>query len=506
LILPNGGKTLMLSSPSAAVAPPARRARLGPHLVLGTIVALGLALLWWARGGWVFPLDDAYITLHNARVLIEGRDPNYGVSALVGATSLLHLALVTAFGLVLPGEAASYLVAAAGLVLFLTGLLTLARRMGLRWPESVALALVGPMSGATQFLNGLETGLVMAAVTWLLVLALNGPSRRLALACGLLPFLRPELGLLSLALMARQAWHRLAAGPDRAAALRAIAADAAMALTAATPWLAWSFVETGTVLPQTMAAKQAFFGSSSLGQPTALALAAFLILAGLGPVAVALPFLGRDTLALALWSFVALFALGFGLTAPSLLAHNEHRYTFALLPVALFALMRLGALRGPRLLHLVVLAQGVMGVVHPPDITAGQKRVAQYQGIARWAQANLPPQARVLIHDAGVIAYTSDLPLTDLVGLKSPGSVADHRRWTAPSGGAERFRAVDAIAQREHATHAIILDDAPDRFWGTLADDLRRAGWRLDPPDTAVANSPYTLYRLTPPDGPIPDP
>ena len=43
----------------------------------------------------VFPMDDAYITLHNAQVLHWGHDPNYlGTPALAGATSAVHLALV----------------------------------------------------------------------------------------------------------------------------------------------------------------------------------------------------------------------------------------------------------------------------------------------------------------------------------------------------------------------------------------------------------------------------
>ncbi|MGJ0238983.1 hypothetical protein ACQEPB_10745 [Novosphingobium fluoreni] len=53
--------------------------------------------------GWIgtFPLDDAYITLHNARALLAGADTTYGGSPLVGATSLVHLALLALLGHVL---------------------------------------------------------------------------------------------------------------------------------------------------------------------------------------------------------------------------------------------------------------------------------------------------------------------------------------------------------------------------------------------------------------------
>src|SRR4051794_28733865 len=43
----------------------------------------------------LFPLDDAYIAAHNAAALMAGHDANFpGVSALRGATSLVHLLLV----------------------------------------------------------------------------------------------------------------------------------------------------------------------------------------------------------------------------------------------------------------------------------------------------------------------------------------------------------------------------------------------------------------------------
>ena len=55
-------------------------------------LALALALLFAWPG--VFPLDDGYITLHNARSLLAGGDSTYGGSALTGATSIVHLALL----------------------------------------------------------------------------------------------------------------------------------------------------------------------------------------------------------------------------------------------------------------------------------------------------------------------------------------------------------------------------------------------------------------------------
>ena len=42
-------------------------------------------------------LDDAYITLHSARVVVTGVDPRYQAPALTGSTSPLHVALTAGF-------------------------------------------------------------------------------------------------------------------------------------------------------------------------------------------------------------------------------------------------------------------------------------------------------------------------------------------------------------------------------------------------------------------------
>lgn len=498
--------TQALSPPAAGAVAPPRRAP-GLARPVGVIVcaaaAVALAVLWRASGGWVFPLDDAYITLHNARVLHEGADPNYGVSALTGATSLIHLAFVALAALALPPEPAGYCVASAGILLFLAGLVRLVQREHLPALEGSAFVALGLASAAPQLLNGLETGLAMAAVTWALLLsAYAPPSRRLALLAGLLPFLRPELGLLSLALMARQAWLRLSAAPDRRAALRSVGRDAALACAAALPWLAWSLAETGTLLPNTLGAKQAFFAAAPPALPLGMAAVALYVLAALGPAAAA-PLLARkDPLVPVLAAFAALFVVGFALIQPDAVGQNGSRYAYVLLPPALVSLARLAALRGRGTMRLLLAAQGLFCLALlsrvPAELERQQRMVRDHAALADWADANLPAGSRLLVHDAGMPAWRTRRPLVDLVGLKSPDSVAAHRRWTAPSGGADRFRALDAIIRRTGVSHAILLDDRPDGFWFTLGADLRRAGWRLEPVVPEAGGARYGLYRLAP--------
>src|SRR5262249_54188914 len=77
--------------------------RRGFYLLVTILAGLGWLVhaLW--QGTPVFPVDDAYITLHNAQVLHSGQDLNFpGSPALTGATSLLHTLLVAFLLLFLP--------------------------------------------------------------------------------------------------------------------------------------------------------------------------------------------------------------------------------------------------------------------------------------------------------------------------------------------------------------------------------------------------------------------
>jgi hypothetical protein len=207
-------------------------------------VGVAAAFAAWAAflGRPDFPLDDAYITLHNAQVLREGVDPNYGVSPLIGATSSVHLLLVAALAGAVGLPWASAIVAWASIGLYLSGLLFVAQRCGLSALETAALLVAGACGGMAPYhlLNGLETGLAMAAIVWALALAAGPPTRALPALLGIFPFVRPELALLAAPLFARQTWTRWRSGTPRA-----IAGDLVVLSLAAAPWLAWLWVETG---------------------------------------------------------------------------------------------------------------------------------------------------------------------------------------------------------------------------------------------------------------------
>lgn len=436
-----------------------------------------------------FPLDDAYITLHNARVLLTGVDAAYGVSALAGATSVAHLLLVAAFGLVVPLPTANMLVGAAAACLYALGLWRLAMSIQTsRWVAIGTLA-IGLCYADTPFqlANGLETGLAMAAVTWAFVLAIEKSPRALPILCGLMPFIRPELAVLSILLIATRAWIN----PE------AFARDVALAAASALPVAAWLVATQGSPIPATAGAKAAFFAESALPvrerlsilfeSPAASIVAIMILVSGFLP--------SRAPFGMAARLFIACLVIAMIGAMPSAALHNYSRYMYPMLPALI--LLVVGA-NGHRLVAKAALpALAVFTIALSPaslnHLASGAAFTRnENAAAARWANENLPADARILVHDAGYIAWATRFRLVDLVGLKTPASIDEHRRWTLPSAGRERYRAIGAIAERNAVTHLIALNEG---LWSTLPADLQRAGWDIRPLRTPEAYG-YVIYEV----------
>lgn len=439
-----------------------------------------------------FPLDDAYITLHNARALLAGgADPNYaGASALTGATSAVHLVLVAALGAILPLELASRLVLLAALCLYAAGLNRLLRRtqcpplvrVGLLW----SALLLGYLP--YQLLNGLESGLALAAIAWALVLA---DSRWGPILFGALPFVRPELAFLALPLFARQLWSIRAAPRDIAAAVALFAAGSV-------PWTLLYLATTGAPLPNTGTAKFFFFAEASqpLGERIGAALRALNgALIGpfvLGVVGLARTGPGRCGLAfLTCWLTISV------VTLPGGLAHNWYRYVSMATPLLILGwaqiLARPAAWRTPVAVLLTgwALVTGYHGVVRRLDDRSAIANEAMVAAVRR----HVPAGDTILIHDAGYLAWAEPgRPLVDVVGLKATTAPGWREALGADSG--DRADRIVRTAASSGARYFIVLAHEP--FWGTLAEDLARAGWRLDPVEEGGPMG-YTLFRITPP-------
>ena len=440
----------------------------------------------------LFPLDDAYITLNNSRVLLEGTDRSFGVSPLVGATSLLHLGALALAGLLLPLEYAALILNGLASVAYSVGLVFLFLPLRLRIVSVVSLTLIGIFSANVPYhlFNGLETSLAMAAVVLCLILMHRQSQTALPLLCGILPFVRPELAALSVGIILHRA-VLLRQAPWQ------IATDIGLVFIAATPLALWMWMETGSLVPSTSNAKAAFFAEEGYPASFKAGVVALVTLqSGLFVILLGVVFLWRWPYVWGVWFFVAAFILVLGTTFPGGLAHNYHRYLYPLVPIGLLGWATILANRERAKWLLSVLVMFHVATINVSSLVGGRYTAHELKAATDWMNANLSSNAVVLIHDAGMVAWATDFALVDLVGLKTPSSVSYHLKWTLPSRGEDRWRAVHEIALAANPTHSVFLSEG---FWAENSDYLLRAGWTLEPLRIPAEGRGYVVYALAPP-------
>ena len=450
----------------------------------------------------IFPVDDAYITLHNAEALLAGGDPDFpGASPSTGATSLVHLALTALLSLPAGATTGLYLAMWFGILLYATGILRLAFAWGARPFQALLLLSLGLLLGRLphQLLNGLETGLALGVAIWALALASEpGRERLLAAVCGLMPFVRPELGALGLGLLGLKAWPLAKAKSWLDLGVMAVYAGAGAA-----PWLLWSLIATSAALPSTASAKVAWFAERNLPLDTKAvwftgevgAFAQTIGTAALAGFAILFFPLGRVVLGFAV-VLLAFYYRDF----PGALGHYEQRYLYVLLPGLLLAFA--WAFSRSRIAARVAVALAVIGLLHAAVAAPGRwDRYLQASdftrndlaGVADWANANIPRGSKVLVHDAGYIAYATHFELADLVGLKTTRVVPIHEELTLPSAGGRRPEAIRRVASQERPEYLVVLKRWDEIF--RITDSLRAGGWGVEP----LRAGEYSVYELTPP-------
>ena len=443
-----------------------------------------------------FLYDDAYITLASAQALWLGLDPHFpGTAPLYGVTSPVHCVVVAALLVLLPPLWALLASCLCGAAIYGAGLWRLARHEGMGRIESGALVMSGIGAGmiSQHLVNGLETSSTLAIVTWMLVAVRTSRLPLLAVLAGTAPFVRPEMAVLSGALLAWQAWR----APQHRTRL------AAWSLTAAVPWLVLLWIQTGAPVPSTLAAKRDWYAEGCWPASRRLA----VVGNGLGgwlwsmPVA-SIGFWGlvRSSLGRTIAGAAMAILLAWAWSVPNVLhAYQRHRYYAVLLPLLIFGLAHLPRwVRAPTVAVCGVMATiSVVGVVRfePTAIArAMDVRVRVNSALAaRRAE-------RVLLHDAGYLAFSNAVPTgIDMVGLKTPQAALLHSRLTGPSCGARRAEAVARLAADTRPTHLVIWGPWDDHFGITSA--LRSAGWHLALTDTVESVEPVFVYQLVIPSG-----
>src|SRR5262249_44011635 len=158
------------------------------------------------------------------------------------------------------------------------------------------------------------------------------PSRVLCVLCGTMPFLRPELIVIAVLLMAMQLRRRLNNGENRQAI-----SDTILVLASGSIWLLVLYVNTGHLYPLTIDGKRYFFAQGLVPLQAKMtsvgsALLGFAFEVSISLVA-ALPFAFDSPAGKRGLFFIGIFLVSYVLQFPGVLRQNGHRYLYLLLPI-----------------------------------------------------------------------------------------------------------------------------------------------------------------------------
>jgi hypothetical protein len=443
-----------------------------------------------------FPLDDPYITLHSAQVLHWGYDPNYpGVSPVYGATSAPFLGLVYLLLFFLHPLAALEMACWLGILAYVLGLVCLTRTFNLSRIASLAIIVLGLTSSFISFhlLNGLETPWAFACVIWTLSLSSAGRSSLAAFAAGVTAAIRPDL--LPFTLLVVLALALNTPRPERLRfLLRSTIALIPIALCSA-----WYFVQTGYPYPLTGIAKRFYMASAHL--PAIYKLGTELLLFAIylvscGPILLGLKRI-HDRFVLAVAGTILASLVAFYVQFPDGVGTNCFRYPVVFTPMLVWSVAALSRSQSIRRLLASSVTYSV-ALVLPYSVHTYLQATRHYDAAiheaADWCEKNLPGDARILVVDAGYLAYATRFRILDCAGLKTPEAINLNREYTWPSNGDDRARAITALALQLHGTYLINL--RVNTGLTNVPTRIEALGWRVERLKDVTL---YSIYRLTPP-------
>lgn len=474
------------------------------------VMAVYATALWW-MGSPKFPNDDAYIALHNAQVLWQGYDSAYiGVPALIGATSAVHLALLVFFeSFIHSADMALFVLSFVAACSYAIGVYVMCLCVGCS-PRTATLFGVGSLflgGSAFQLLNGLETGLAMSAVAWDLALLISRRKHPVALSvvCGLMPFVRPELTFLAGASI-------LILVLDNEFSVRTRIVAVGIAAATAAPFVLWYWIDTGSPVPSSIAAKTYFIAQTYLSLGTRMFFFRLIALAllAVSPLWLCCAFIQPRAVRAACLLFIVTFVAAYFWRYPSALFANVGRYLFIFAPIIILgsATMLVSAQTWKRPVAQICLAISLLstacavsgqGEKYVRLIDVYRKNLIE---VVAWTNSHLPSGSEVMVHDAGYVSYAGRFRLIDVTGLKTPACILVHQRLTFPTNGMKRPEAIAEIANSFDPTYLIAVKDWETNFG--FAEALRANGWRVtkiyessvqpDVSDTDI----YQVYELHP--------
>jgi hypothetical protein len=481
-----------MTSPANSKA--SRLASIALLLALIAGAAIPVDLVLHARsvtGAMGFPLDDAWIHLTYARTLAEHGQFSYfpGDPATSGSTSPLFTLIEAALFRLVHDEkrlalGLSVLGHAAFLVLFAAWA---RRRLGsASWAAAAVLLVAFDHRLAILAASGMETSFFLLAMALAFWARLSGRTTLMGVALGLAVWLRPD-GLLLAAVFAIDAFL-----PRGETAGRKRKEAAPRPGTSTRPWIVFgAFVaawvvfnwSTGhTLLPNTFAAKTAFYRGATRGTfLTQDVLPAFLTTGWIPLLPVLLFAIGREAVRLfrgrpgearleVLWTLA--LVLAYFLFLPY--GHRFQRYLMPAVPAAAIAslvalravlhhprlsgfarpLRRPGSALGATLASLAVLAMAAFAI----PTTAGEYadivryHQARHERTGRWLAEHTPPTAVVATHDIGAIGFYSHRRVIDTVGLITPEVVKTLGTPNYPN-------MLELLFERRGVTHIAAFED-----------------------------------------------
>jgi hypothetical protein len=468
------------------------------RVVFAAIVAAAIAIAWLFVAMTLahtpemgLPLDDSYIYLTYAKQIGRGQPftyfPGGGYSA--GSTSVLWpFLLAPLWTLGARGHAlvwASFIVCAGLYACVALGAWRFARTIGGELAGIAAAMLVlaiPPLAWCA--LSGMEVAFAAALLLALLLLLVNAPhdgppSVRLGLCLAALSLSRPEAMLIAAATCGTCALLRARYRQWRAAAwwLAPLAAPAA--------WLVANRVLAGNLFPNTGVAKSHFYlpgfdwtywwnavatqtgrmlrglfwdGTSPLVWPRVFAVAYVI-----GSVRIALWARRERRLLVGALAILAPLAMMCGVIASSgLWNFQNYRYiapAFALLATVAGCAFVPPARLAARARNVFTAASGValagFAVAAVPRLAADARLFAQgamdtntqVVALGRYIHDRYP-DARIMFHDAGAVAYYGDGWVYDMLGL-----VTDFQAGVANNGPGARFEFLDSLPPDRRPTH-----------------------------------------------------
>ncbi len=436
----------MRGEPSAAGGR-VRSATLALVLAVGGAAVAGTAIhAFRANDGPGFPLDDPWIHLQFARNLAEhGRFAYFpGDPATSGSTSPLHTLLLAA-GFLVTGNEWLLGYALGTIFLLLAGACAFRlaeREAGLLGGAAAALAVVLEPRLIWAALSGMETPLFAFLLLAALLAYREGRAALLGAALGLAVWARPEGILFVLVLAADGVARSLMERPGATPRSPLRGARVWLVLGAALLLYAgFNLALSGTILPNTFAAKRVFYAAGNREYPVQTWRfladghgALVLPLAALGALGVLVRLARRrETVGLPELLWTGGLVLAYGASLPNL--YQNGRYLMPVLPFVILLAVRGAwdvaaaaiprpstgvALRAAAALVLVA-AIGGASLAAAPRYAEKCAYIRDRQvRTAFWIRDHLPASAVVATHDIGAIGFYSGRRVVDMVGLVSP--------------------------------------------------------------------------------------